>query len=161
MGRGMAKAKPSPRQPAGDARPNRLSSLLMVLLTALTPVSGPAVVGSLEVAEAGAVLEAGFATDVAAEASFGAIGTIALVIVGTLLGAVVGMAVLNVTALLYITNLAGVIHIFATASTGSSIGDSMLRIGALVLGIIGPFALLGLAIAVIVVKYRGRKGHST
>lgn len=124
----------------------RAQALMAMLLLMVASTSGAAGAGAL-------------AADVAGTAALANLGGVALGIAAVVVGAVVGVVLLNATADLYIDSVAGLIGTLNTATFGTTFGDSMLDIVVLIVSIVAPFALLGLAIAVIVLK--GRKNASS
>lgn len=143
-----APAKPQPR-----GLVERAKTALVTLALVLVPAGGTAAGGA-----AAGVAAVGFAAEVSAVASLTNLGVTALAVVGVIVGAVVGVVVLNATGGLYISSVADFIGTMQTASFGNEFGDSMLDIVILIVSIVAPFALLGLAISVIVLRHRGGKG---
>lgn len=125
----------------------KVNAMLAMLLLVVSASAGTAGAG------------AAFAADVAGTGALANLGGVALGIAAVVIGAVVGVVLLNATADLYIDSVAGLIGTLSTASFGTTFGDSMLDIVVLIVSIVAPFALLGLAIAVIVLK--GRRNASS
>lgn len=103
------------------------------------------------------VLDVGFLTDTRGALSAASLSTLVLGILGAILLAVVGMALLAGLAPTYFTNLAALVGLLndPNTTTGDTTGDALLPIFALVSAIMGTIGILVIILGVVVVKAKG------
>lgn len=90
------------------------------------------------------------------ESGFGRIGPFILLLVLIVLGPVIGMLLLSELAPLYLNATADFVDSLNNGDVGTAIGNAILGILAIAIGLIAPVALFGIAVAVVVVAVKNK-----
>lgn len=96
-----------------------------------------------------------FGHDTAAQTGLPNFVAIVFSIVGAVLAATVGMIVLARLTPVYFGNFTEFLTELSGTATGDPLADAIISIIIIVIAIVGPIAFLGIAVAVVAIKFRG------
>jgi len=134
---------------------NRLFALLIATRALVVAAYAAALAEPRRLARTWASTSRAFGRDQAAALGLPNFAAAAIAVVGSIVLAVVGMIVLAQLTPMYFGNFTNLLTTLTGTSTGNALADAIISIIILIVAIVGPIAFLGIAVAVVAVKFRG------